>query len=45
MLAKFDVSMDRRADGADVRLVGELDAAAVFTLEPMAKPRSVSARG
>jgi len=45
MPAKFDVLMDRRADSADVRLVGELDAAEVFPLEPMARPRSVSARG
>jgi len=35
MPAKFDVSVERRAEGADVRLAGDLDAAAVFRLEPV----------
>ena len=34
MPAHFDVAVNRRAGGAEVRLAGELDAAAVFTLEP-----------
>jgi anti-anti-sigma factor len=35
MPGTFDVSIDRRADCVDVRLVGDLDAAAVFRLEPV----------
>ena len=44
MAAKSDVSMDRRPDGADVRLVGELDAAAVFRLEPVLEAMAVGAQ-
>jgi anti-anti-sigma factor len=35
MRTEFDVSLDRRPDGVDVRLVGDLDAVAVFRLEPV----------
>jgi anti-anti-sigma factor len=43
MPAKFDVWMDRRPDGAYVRLAGELDAAAVFRLEPVLEAMAVGA--
>jgi anti-anti-sigma factor len=41
--ARFDVSVNRRADGADLRLAGELDAGAVFTLEPLLDEIAVEA--
>jgi anti-sigma B factor antagonist len=41
--AHFDVSVHRRADGVDVELAGELDAAAVFTLEPVLEDIAIEA--
>ena len=43
MPANFDVSIDRRSDGVAVRIVGELDAAAVFRLEPVLEEIAVGA--